>query len=126
MFINEATSVVKHQKGHRHLFRHELRQLLLAARQVVLMENPDRVIKDIEGDYEPPADQGLSDFHLYTLWYTNHMIDFGRFHRGFLPAIRDGWRASCGEYGSETSGICTARRPTIADEAIGNSTKTAS
>ena len=101
MFINEATSVVKHQKGHRHLFRHELRQLLLAARQVVLMENPDRVIKDIEGDYEPPADQGLSDFHLYTLWYTNHMIDFGRFHRGFLPAIRDGWRASCGEYGAE-------------------------
>ena len=100
-FINEATSVVKHHKGHRHLFRDELERFFLAARQVVRLENPDRVIKEVEGDYEPPSPDGLSDFHLYTLWYTNHMLPMGCFYRGFLPPIRRDWKAGCGEYGAE-------------------------
>ena len=55
----------------------------------------------MEGDYDPPTAEGLSDFHCYTMWYTNHALPFGKLYKGYLPAIRTGWKTGCGEYGAE-------------------------
>lgn len=89
------------EKGHRHLFRDELEAFFAAARRVIYIENPDRVVKNAEGDYDPPTAEGLSDFHCYTMWYTNHALPFGKLYKGYLPAIRKGWKTGCGEYGAE-------------------------
>ncbi len=89
------------EKGHRHLFRDELEAFFAAARRMIYIENPDRVVKNVEGDYDPPTAEGLSDFHCYTMWYTNHALPFGKLYKGYLPAIRKGWKTGCGEYGTE-------------------------
>lgn len=99
--INEPSRASKRGKGHRHLHRDELEALFLSARQAIYIENPDRVVKNVEGDYEPPTKMGLSDFHCYTMWYTNHMIAFGEFYKGGIPPIKKGWKTGYGEYGSE-------------------------
>ncbi|MGG1553493.1 glycosyl hydrolase 2 galactose-binding domain-containing protein [Paenibacillus ferrarius] len=99
--INEPSRPAKRGKGHRHLFRDEMEAFFTAARQAIYMENPDRVVKNAEGDYDPPTAEGLSDFHCYTMWYTNHMIPFGELYKGGLPPIKAGWKTGCGEYGSE-------------------------
>ena len=58
-------------------------------------------VKNVEGDYDPPTQTGLSDFHCYTLWYTNHSMPIGKLHKGYLQALKKGWKTGCGEYGSE-------------------------
>ncbi len=88
-------------KGHRHLLRDELEAFFSAARKVVYTENPDRVIKNVEGDYDGPTAEGMPDFHTYTMWYTNHGEPIGRLMRGYLPAVKEGWMIGCGEYGAE-------------------------
>ncbi len=100
-FINEPFSVVKEKKEHRDLYRNELEAFFEAARGVIGIENPDRLIKNVEGDYDPPTRSGLSDFHCYTLWYTNHSMPIGKLHKGYLQALKKGWKAGCGEYGTE-------------------------
>lgn len=35
------------------------------------------------------------------MWYTNHGQPIGKLMRGYLPAIKSGWMAGCGEYGAE-------------------------
>ncbi|MCP4166322.1 MAG: glycoside hydrolase family 2 [Chloroflexi bacterium] len=95
LYVSHAT------KGHRHLFRDELEAFFAAARKAIYIENPDRIVKNVEGDYDPPTDSGLSDFHCYNMWYTNHALPIGRLHRGYLPAIKKGWKTGCGEYGTE-------------------------
>ena len=113
-FINEPFPIGKYEgqeeerlyvsyaeKGHRHLYRSELEAFFAAARQAILLENPDRVVKNVEGDYDPPTATGLSDFHCYTLWYTNHALPVGRLYKGHLPPLKRGWKAGCGEYGAE-------------------------
>ena len=97
----EALFVAHTPKGHRQLFRDELEAFFSAARKAIYIENPDRVIKNVEGDYDPPTEEGLSDFHCYTMWYTNHALPLGKLHRGYLPPIKKGWRTGCGEYGTE-------------------------
>jgi len=99
--INEPSRPAKRGKGHRHLFRDELEAFFVAARKAIYIENPDRVVKNADGDYDPPTAEGLSDFHCYTMWYTNHMIPFGRLYKGELPPLKAGWKTGCGEYGSE-------------------------
>ncbi|MGG1514170.1 sugar-binding domain-containing protein [Paenibacillus oryzisoli] len=99
--INEPSRPAKRGKGHRHLFRDEMEAFFTAARQAIYIENPDRVVKNADGDYDPPTAEGLSDFHCYTMWYTNHMIPFGELYKGGLPPIKAGWKTGCGEYGSE-------------------------
>ncbi|MBB3126150.1 hypothetical protein FHS19_000804 [Paenibacillus rhizosphaerae] len=99
--INEPSRPAKRGKGHRHLYRDELEAFFVSARNAVSIENPDRVVKNAEGDYDPPTDAGLSDVHCYTMWYTNHMISFGELYKGGLPPIRKGWKTGFGEYGSE-------------------------
>ncbi|MDR3145625.1 MAG: hypothetical protein LBU21_05050 [Treponema sp.] len=100
-YINEPFSSAATHKGHRHLYRNELEDFFEAATQAVRLENPDRVVKNAEGDYDPPTREGLSDFHCYTMWYTNHALPIGKLHKGYLPPIRRDWKTGCGEYGTE-------------------------
>ncbi|AFH63244.2 LacZ protein [Paenibacillus mucilaginosus K02] len=99
--INEPSRTEKRRKGHRHLHRSELEAFFVASRQAIYVENPDRVVKNADGDYNPPTREGLPDFHCYNMWYTNNGISVGKMYKGYLPAIRDGWKAGCGEYGTE-------------------------
>jgi hypothetical protein len=96
-----ALYVTDADKGYRHLYREELEAFFIAARQAISIENPDRVVKNVEGDYDPPTLNGLSDFHCYTMWYTNHALPIGKLYKGFLPALKAGWKTGCGEYGTE-------------------------
>ncbi len=112
-FINEPMCIRKTEdpndkfsrrydaKGHRHLLRDELEAFFSAARKAVYTENPDRVIKNVEGDYDGPTAEGMPDFHTYTMWYTNHGQPIGKLMRGYLPPIKSGWMSGCGEYGAE-------------------------
>ncbi|MFV0502442.1 MAG: sugar-binding domain-containing protein [Lachnospirales bacterium] len=88
-------------KGHRHLLRDELEAFFEAARKTIYIENPDRVIKNVEGDYDGPTKTGMPDFHTYTMWYTNHGQPIGKLMRGYLPPVKKGWMIGCGEYGAE-------------------------
>lgn len=88
-------------KGHRHLLRDELEAFFVAARKMIYVENPDRVIKNVEGDYDPPTTDGMPDFHCYTMWYSNHAVPIGKLYRGYLPPVKAGWMVGCGEYGAE-------------------------
>lgn len=88
-------------KGHRHLLRDELEAFFAAARKAIYVQNPDRVIKNVEGDYDAPTAEGMPDFHCYTMWYTNHGEPIGRLMRGYLPPVKTGWMIGCGEYGAE-------------------------
>lgn len=82
------------------LLREDAERFFRAAREVVLINNPDRVIKYIEGDYAPIDEtDGISDFHFYSFWYISHMLPGGMFRRGYLPKIRPGVMTGCGEYG---------------------------
>lgn len=98
---NDKYSKRYEAKGHRHLLRDELEAFFAAARKAVYIENPDRVIKNVEGDYDAPTAEGMPDFHSYTMWYTNHGEPIGRLMRGYLPPVKDGWMIGCGEYGAE-------------------------
>jgi hypothetical protein len=100
-YINEPFSAAREKKGHRHLYRNELEDFFEAATRAVHLQNPDRVIKNTEGDYDPPTRTGLSDFHCYNMWYTNHALPIGKLYKGYLPAIKRGWKTGCGEYGTE-------------------------
>ncbi len=64
------------------------------------LANPDRVIKAVDGDYDPPG-PGLPDNHCYTLWYNGHGVDAGALHRGYWQRVKPGWRYGCGEFGAE-------------------------
>lgn len=112
-FINEPMCIRKTQnpqdkfskrydaKGHRHLLRDELEAFFVAARKTIYVQNPDRVIKNVEGDYDAPTSEGMPDFHCYTMWYTNHGEPIGRLLKGYLPPVKEGWMVGCGEYGAE-------------------------
>jgi hypothetical protein len=100
-YINEPISAGSQDLGHRHLYRDELEAFFEAADRVIKVENPDRVVKHAEGDYDPPTGTGLSDFHCYNMWYTNHALPIGRLYKGWLPEIKKGWKTGCGEYGTE-------------------------
>lgn len=88
-------------KGHRHLYRDELEAFFAAARKIIYIENPDRVIKNVEGDYDPPTLEGMPDFHTYTMWYSHHPMPVGKLARGYIPPVKEGWMIGCGEYGAE-------------------------
>lgn len=88
-------------KGHRHVYRDELEAFFVAARKIIYIENPDRVIKNVEGDYDPPTSDGMPDFHTYTMWYSHHPMPVGKLIRGYIPPVKAGWMIGCGEYGAE-------------------------
>ena len=87
-------------KSHRYLLRHELEALFTAADRVIHLNNPDRIIKAVDGDYDPPG-PGLPDNHCYCGWYNGHGLDLGRLHKGYWQKVKPGWMYGCGEFGSE-------------------------
>ncbi len=98
-YINEPFPNAKNEP-HRHLTRDELATFFTSCDHVVLLNNPDRVIKHIDGDYDPPC-ESLPDNHCYPMWYNGHGIDIGRLHRGYWLSIKPGWYCGCGEFGAE-------------------------
>ena len=100
-YINEPFAPEKYGLSHRHLSRRELEFFFDACDAATYFENPDRVIKRVEGDYDPPTEKGMSDFHCYNMWYTNHALPIGMLYKGYLPALNKGWKTGCGEYGAE-------------------------
>jgi hypothetical protein len=87
-------------KPHRNLDFIEQREWYAIADTIVRQCNPDRVIKAVDGDYDPPS-PGISDRHCYNLWYGNHGIDFGKLHRGYWQSSKKDWVHGCGEFGVE-------------------------
>jgi hypothetical protein len=85
---------------HRHLIRVELENFFTATDLIVKMANPDRVIKPVDGEYDPPA-PGLPDNHCYCGWYNGHGLDLGKLHKGFWQKVKPSWFYGCGEFGSE-------------------------
>ncbi|WP_108995054.1 glycoside hydrolase family 2 protein [Paenibacillus agaridevorans] len=87
-------------KPHRHLDRQELERFFDAADIAVKLHNPDRVIKHVDGDYDPPS-SSLPDYHCYSCWYNGHGMDIGLLHKGGWLPVREGWHYGCGEFGAE-------------------------
>jgi hypothetical protein len=87
-------------KPHRHLTRPDLQAFFEAADRAVRVLNPDRVIKHVDGDYDPPGET-LPDNHCYCGWYNGHGLELGRLHRGFWVPVKRGWLYGCGEFGVE-------------------------
>lgn len=82
------------------LERSELEQMFAAADIVVKLNNPDRVIKHVDGDYDPPS-ASLPDNHCYPMWYNGHGIDIGLLHKGGWMPVKPNWYYGCGEFGCE-------------------------
>jgi hypothetical protein len=99
-YINEPFPVGWGDKTHRQCNRAELERFFEAANQAVLLANPDRVIKPVDGDYDPPA-PGLPDNHCYCCWYNGHGVDIGKLHKGYWQRVKPGWFYGCGEFGAE-------------------------
>ena len=98
-YINEPFPNANNQP-HRNLSRKELMDFFDAADLMVHLENPDRVIKHVDGDYDPPS-KTLPDNHCYPCWYNGHGIDAGDLHKGDWLPVNKGWYYACGEYGAE-------------------------
>lgn len=80
--------------------RPELEQFFAAADIAVHLNNPDRVIKHVDGDYDPPSEK-MPDNHCYPMWYNGHGIDIGRLHKGYWMHVKPDWYYGCGEFGCE-------------------------
>ncbi len=98
-YINEPMANAGN-RPHRHLVRCEMEAFFDACDTAIHLLNPDRVIKHIDGDYDPP-DSTLPDNHCYCTWYNGHGIDAGKLHRGYWLGVKDGWYYGCGEFGAE-------------------------
>lgn len=98
-YINEPFPNAQNEP-HRHLERKELEQFFSACDFVVHLNNPDRVIKHVDGDYDPPT-EGMPDNHCYTTWYNGHGIDIGKLHKGYWMQVKPDWYYGCGEFGAE-------------------------
>ena len=98
-YINEPFTNANNEP-HRHLIRDELEDFFTACDLVVKLNNPDRVIKHVDGDYDPPT-SSMPDNHCYPMWYNGHGIDIGRLHKGYWLSVLPDWCYGCGEYGAE-------------------------
>lgn len=98
-YINEPFPNANN-KPQRNLSRPELMMFFDMADMIVHTENPDRVTKHVDGDYDPPS-KSLPDNHCYTCWYNGHGIDAGALNKGDWLPVKDGWYYGCGEFGAE-------------------------
>ena len=98
-YINEPFPNANNEP-HRHLTRIELESFFDACDIAVHLNNPDRVIKHVDGDYDPPS-KTMPDNHCYPMWYNGHGIDIGMLHKGYWLSVKPDWYYGCGEYGSE-------------------------
>lgn len=85
---------------HRMISRKEMMNFFEAADNIVKMQNPDRVTKHVDGDYDPPS-KLMPDNHCYTMWYNGHGIDMGKLNKGYWLDVFPGWHCGCGEFGAE-------------------------
>ena len=99
-FINEPFPTAWGDKTHRQCDRAELERFFEAASHAVRLANPDRVIKPVDGDYDPPG-PGLPDNHCYTCWYNGHGVELGKLHKGYWQKVKPDWYYGCGEFGAE-------------------------
>ena len=98
-YINEPFPNANN-KPHRHLERAELMDFFTACDKAVLLHNPDRVIKHVDGDYDPPSET-MPDNHCYPMWYNGHGIDIGLLNKGYWLPTKPDWYYGCGEFGAE-------------------------
>lgn len=98
-YINEPFPNAQN-RPHRHLTRPELEDFFRAADIAIRLNNPDRVIKHVDGDYDPPSET-LPDNHCYPCWYNGHGIDIGRLNKGYWLPVKPDWYYGCGEFGAE-------------------------
>lgn len=94
-FINEPTVKWTQQC----MDREEINQFLSMAEQMVRIQNPDRVIKRVDGDYMNLS-KGWMDHHCYNGWYGGGFT-IGKLNRGYWHATPKNWMYGCGEYGAE-------------------------
>lgn len=100
-YINENAPNGRN-KPHRNMSREELMSFFDTADHLVKFWNPDRVIKHIEGDFDPPTSLNtLTDNHAYTFWYNGQGLDAGEFIKGDWVPVKPGWYYACGEFGGE-------------------------
>lgn len=99
-YINEPFPTAWGNKSHRQCTRPELELFFEAASRAVRLANPDRVIKPVDGDYDPPG-PSLPDNHCYCCWYNGHGVDIGRLNKGFWQRVKPDWFYGCGEFGAE-------------------------
>ncbi len=85
---------------HRHMVRSELEDFFTACDKAVHLQNPDRVMKHVDGDYDPPT-ESMPDNHCYPLWYNGHGIDIGKLYKGYWLSVKPDWFVGCGEFGIE-------------------------
>lgn len=85
---------------HRMITRDAMMKMFDAMDDIVHLQNPDRVTKHVDGDYDPPS-KLMPDNHCYTMWYNGHGLDMGRMHKGWWLDVKPGWYCGCGEYGAE-------------------------
>ncbi len=107
-YINEPFPNANNEP-HRHLNREELENFFTMCDIAVRMQNPDRVIKHVDGDYDPPT-EGMPDNHCYPMWYNGHGIDIGKLNKGYWLSVKPGWYYGCGEYGAEGLDFCEVMR----------------
>lgn len=98
-YINEPFPNAYNQP-HRHLSRANLMRFFTCADEVVKMNNPERVTKHVDGDYDPPSTT-LPDNHCYTMWYNGSGVDAGALHKGYWLPVKKDWNYGCGEFGTE-------------------------
>lgn len=99
-YINER---FPNAEGHPQLNMAEANEyfsLFTAMNEAVLKENPDRVIKPADGDYDPPS-PGLPDSHCYNTWYNGHGLGVGALYKGYWQWTKPEWYYACGEFGAE-------------------------
>lgn len=99
-FINEPFPAAR-AKPHRFMQRDDMELFFEIASKMIHRENPERVIKCVDGDYDPPVPEGMQDNHCYCGWYIGHGIDLGSLHHGKWMPVKTGWHFGCGEFGSE-------------------------
>jgi len=99
-FINEPFPNGR-SRPHRFLEREEMQLFYKLAIDEVRRHNKDRVIKCVDGDYDPPAEFGMPDNHCYCGWYLGHGVDLGLLHAGHWMPVKSGWHFGCGEFGAE-------------------------
>jgi hypothetical protein len=103
-YINEPFPNANNEP-HRHLEREELEKFFDMCDIAVKIQNPDRVIKHIDGDYDPPS-ESMPDNHCYPMWYNGHGIDVGMLNKGYWLSVKPDWYYGCGEYGAEGLDFC--------------------
>ncbi len=85
---------------HRQIMSYEMDMFFRACDEAVKLANPDRVIKAVDGDYDPPH-EGLPDNHCYNCWYNGHGLPLGKLIKGYWQRVKPGWNYGCGEFGAE-------------------------